>query len=60
MPGMITPVPLAKMAVRLELVPDVMVDGLAVKLAIAGAGFTVTVAVCVTVVPPAVGVTVRV
>jgi hypothetical protein len=37
LPGVITPVPFAKTAVRPELVPDVMVDGLAPKLVIVGA-----------------------
>lgn len=58
-PGVITPVPLAKTAVRLELPPTVIVDGLATKLVIVGAGITVIVAVCVTAVP-LVGVTVSV
>ena len=48
LPGVITPVPLAKTAVRLELAPAVMVTGFAVKLVIAGAGTTVTVAVWLT------------
>ena len=59
MPGVITPVPLAKTAVRLELVPDAMVAGLAAKLVIVGGGTTVTVTVWVTAVP-LVGVTVSV
>jgi hypothetical protein len=37
LPGVITPVPLAKTAVRPELVPDVMVARLAPKLVIVGA-----------------------
>jgi hypothetical protein len=49
----ITPVPLAKTAVRLELPPAVIVVGLAVKLVIVGVGaLIVTVAVWVTAVPP--------
>ena len=58
-PGVITPVPPVKTAVRLELPPDATVVGLAVKLVIEGAATTVTEAVCVTGVP-AVFVTVRV
>ena len=53
LPGVITPVPPAKVAVRLELPPTVMIAGLAVKLVIEGGGLTVTVAVCVTAVPAA-------
>jgi hypothetical protein len=45
LPGVITPVPPAKTAVRLELPPAVIVAGAATKLVIVGAGFTVTVAV---------------
>jgi hypothetical protein len=62
-PGVITPVPPAKTAVRLVLPPAVIVVGLAPKLVIVGAvgtGFTVTIAVCVIAVPAAGGVTVRV
>jgi hypothetical protein len=59
LPGVITPVPLAKTPVRVALCPAVMVVGLATKLVIDGAGFTVMVAVDVTAVPLA-GVTVRV
>jgi hypothetical protein len=59
-PGVITPVPPAKTAVRLALVPAVIVDALDVKLVIDGAVVTVTVAVCVIAVPTAGGVTVRV
>jgi hypothetical protein len=44
-PGVITPVPLANTAVRLELPPAVIVAGLAAKLVIVGAGTTVTVVV---------------
>ena len=51
LPGVITPVPLAKTAVRLELAPAVMVAGFATKLVIVGAGTTVTVTVWVTAVP---------
>jgi hypothetical protein len=59
-PGIITPVPPVNMAVRLvPLPPAVIPDGLAVKLTMAGAGYTVTVACCVITVPAA-GVTVRV
>ena len=46
LPGVITPVPLEKTAVRLELPPARIVAGLATKLVIVGAGFTVIVAVC--------------
>jgi hypothetical protein len=59
LPGVMTPVPFEKTAVRLELVPDEMVAGLAAKLVITGAGTTVTVTVWVTAVP-LVGVTVSV
>ena len=59
LPGVITPVPLAKTAVRLELPPIAMVTGFAIKLVIDGAGTTVTVAVWVIAVPVG-GVTVRV
>jgi hypothetical protein len=59
LPGVITPVPLAKTAVRLALPPTVIVAGFASKLVIVGAGTTVTVAVAVTA-APLVGVTVRV
>lgn len=60
LPGVITPVPPEKTAVRFEDMPAVIVGRLATKLAIAGgAGFTVIVTVCVTAVPP-VGVTVSV
>jgi hypothetical protein len=55
----ITPVPFAKTAVRLELAPAPIVAGFAVKLVIEGGGTTVTVAVCVAAVPTE-GVTVRV
>ena len=51
LPGVITPVPLANTAVRLELPPTMIVGGAATKLVIVGAGFTVIVAVCVTAVP---------
>ena len=51
LPGVITPVPLAKTAVRLELPPTVIVAGLATKLVIAGAGTTITVTVWVTAAP---------
>ena len=60
LPGVITPVPFANTAVRLALPPAVIVAGLGTKLVIVGAGTTVTVAVCVTAVPTAEGVTVRV
>jgi hypothetical protein len=55
----IAPVPPVKVASRLELLPDVIVAGVAVKLVMVGAGVTVTVTSCVTAVP-VVGVTVRV
>lgn len=45
LPGVITPVPLANTAVRLELDPELIVAGLAPKLVIVGAGTTVTVTV---------------
>ena len=60
LPGLITPVPFAKTAVKLELPPTVIVAGLAAKLEIVGAGFTVTVVVWVTAAPTAGGVTVSV
>jgi hypothetical protein len=59
LPGVITPVPPVKVAVRLLLVPLAMVAGLATKLVITGTGTTVTVAVCVIAVPSG-GVTVSV
>ena len=59
LPGVTPPVPLAKTAVRAVLAPAVIVAGLAVKLVIVGAGYTVTGAVAVTAVPLE-GVTVRV
>jgi hypothetical protein len=59
LPGVKTPVPFAKTAVRLEADPDAMVAGLAPKLVMVGGGTTVTVAVWVTAVP-VVGVTVTV
>lgn len=61
LPGVITPEPPEKVAVRLEPVvdPASMVAGLAVKLVMAGAGSTDTCTVWVTAVPTA-GVTVRV
>ena len=58
-PGVMTPVPFAKTPVRVALDPVVMVLGIAMKLVIVGAGFTVMVAAAVTAVP-FVGVTVRV
>jgi hypothetical protein len=54
-----TPVPFAKTPVRVALDPVVTDLGIAMKLVIFGAGFTVMVAVAVTAVP-LVGVTVRV
>ncbi len=51
LPGVMTPVPLAKTPVNAALDPLGMEDGLAVKLVIFGTGFTVTVAVAVTGVP---------
>jgi hypothetical protein len=59
LPPVMTPVPPAKTAVRLELDPAVIVAGLAAKLVITGAGTTVTVAVDVIAVPVA-GLTVSV
>ena len=51
LPGVMTPVPPVKTAVRFELCPAVIVAGFAVKLEMIGAGTTVTVAVIVTAVP---------
>jgi hypothetical protein len=53
-PGVIIPVPLLNSAVRLELDPDVIVDGLATKLVMAGpdAALTVREKVVVTDNPP--------
>jgi hypothetical protein len=51
LPGVITPVPLANTAVKLELPPAPIIAGVATKLLIVGAGTTVTVAVCVTAAP---------
>ncbi len=59
LPGVITPAPLAKTAVRLEVPPARIDVGFATKLLIVGAGFTVIVAVAVTAAPLE-GVTVRV
>jgi hypothetical protein len=59
LPGVITPVPFAKTAVRFALVPSEIAVGFAPKLVIVGGGTTVTVVVCVTAVP-LVGVTVSV
>ncbi len=62
-PGVMTPVPLVKTAVRLDEPPAVIVGGLAMKLEIAGGAgpleLTVTV-VAMVVLMPAVLVTVRV
>ena len=61
LPGVITPVPFEKSAVRLAPLPPAVIDeGLARKLVMVGGGYTVTVAVCVIAVPTAGGVTVRV
>jgi hypothetical protein len=46
-PGVSTPLPPAKTAVRAELEPASIVVGLAAKLVIVGVGTTVTVTVCV-------------
>lgn len=51
LPGVITPVPLEKIAVRLAELPVVMVEALVTKLDIAGAEPTVTVAVLLTALP---------
>ena len=59
LPGVMTPVPFAKTPVRVALDPVVMDLGIAMKLVIVGAGFTVIVAVAVAA-APLVGVTVRV
>ena len=56
--GIMSPMPLAKTAVRLVLAPAAIMVGFAVKLVMVGAGSTVTVTVCVIAVPLA-GVTVR-
>ena len=45
LPGVMTPVPPANTAVRLELPPAPIVGGVATKLVMVGAGFTVTVTV---------------
>jgi hypothetical protein len=46
LPGVITPVPLAKTPVSVVVAPTVIVAGLALKLLmVGGGGFTVTVAV---------------
>jgi hypothetical protein len=58
-PGVITPVPLLKIAVRSELPPEEIEVGFAKKLVIVGTGSTVTIVVCVTALPE-VGVTVSV
>jgi hypothetical protein len=59
LPGVMTPEPPVKTAVRLDVEPAGMVDGMATKLVMAGTGSTVTVTVEVAAVPT-VGVTVRV
>jgi ABC-type nickel/cobalt efflux system permease component RcnA len=60
LPGLMTPVPPEKTAVRLELVPVSMVGGAATKLVMmAGTALTVTVVVAVTA-SPLLGVTVSV
>ena len=59
LPGVIRPVPFAKTPVRVALDPVAMVGGIALKLVIVGAGFTVMATVEATAVP-LVGVTVRV
>lgn len=59
LPGVMTPVPLAKAPVRLALPPGPTVVGLATKLVIVGAGSTVTLTIAVAAVPTG-GVTVRV
>jgi len=59
LPGVMTPVPPVKTAVRLELDPVAMFVGLATKLVIVGMGSTVTVTLCV-IAAPIGGVTVRV
>lgn len=59
LPGVITPVPFAKTAVRLALPPGPTVVGLATKLVIVGAGSTITLVIAVIAVPTG-GVTVRV
>jgi hypothetical protein len=59
LPGVMTPVPFAKTPARVALDPVVMLVGLAVKLVIVGAEFTMMVADAVTAVPLA-GVTVSV
>ena len=51
LPGVMTPVPFAKTPVRVALDPAATKVGLAVKLVIVGAGFTVIMAVAVTAVP---------
>jgi len=51
LPGVITPAPPVKVASRLELLPDVIVAGVALKILITGVGLTVTVTVWVTRVP---------
>jgi hypothetical protein len=58
-PGVITPVPLAKIAVSVVLPPAIIAVGFAPKLVIEGAGVTVTVAAWV-IAAPAEEVTVRV
>jgi len=51
LPGVITPVPLEKVAVRLAELPVVMAATLEAKLLIIGAGMTVTVTVLLVVTP---------
>lgn len=59
LPGVMTPVPFWKTPVSVELPPEPIVAGLAVKLVIAGTGYTVTV-VCAVIAVPLVGVTVSI
>lgn len=51
LPGVMTPVPLVKTAVRAVFSPAVIVAGFAAKLVIAGAGYTLTVTDCVIAAP---------
>jgi hypothetical protein len=59
LPGVITPVPPVKTAVKLTVAPAVIDEWSAVKLTMVGAGYTVTVACCAIAVPAG-GVTVSV
>ena len=53
-PGVITPVPPVKVASRLELPPDVIVAGVAVKLVMVGGGVEVDACITMRHIPPSI------